>query len=429
MNVVIVGNSIAGIEAAIGVRNRDAAAEITIVSAEHDHPFARVSLMYLLTGQLRLEETEFHDRELYTRMRFKRVSERVIAVDAARRAVKLASGTVLMYDRLVLAVGSVARRLTWPGTYEGPGVHHMVTLDDYRALDAAAVRGKHIAVVGGGLIGVEAAEALHIRGCHVHFLIREPWYFPVALDEREAEVVAAHIRTHGVDCRTNTPVDTLERRGDKLVLGGAWGELPVDLVVGAIGVVPATAFLAGSGIALDAASGAIETADNLESTTAKGVFAAGDCANVTWIDGSRRPEQLWYTARDQGRLAARAVCGDPVVYRRGAWYNSAKFFDIEYTTAGFIPFARPKAPGADPGGWSTWYQAQGGSTQRLVCKDGIVKGFNALGTRWDHEVLLRWIAERRPLAWVLDHLGEAQFDEEFMPRFALSPNATITEGA
>lgn len=430
MHHVIVGNSIAGIEAAISLRRRDADAAITVVSSEHDHPFARVSLMYLFCGQLSLKDTEFYGRDLYERMRFSRVRDQVTSVDTAARQLQLASGATLAYDRLLLAVGSRARPLPWPGLYDGPGVHHFVRLPEYEALDRAARPGMSVAVVGGGLIGVEAAEVLHLRGLKVHFLIREPWYFPVALDDREAEVVAAHIRHHGVDCRTGTPVSGFERRGNKLVLALPGEELPVDLVVGAIGVVPNTDFLAGSGITLHPGTGGVEVGDTLESVSAPGVFAAGDCANVTWLDGSRRPEQLWYTARDQGRVAALAMLGDDVRYRRGTWYNSAKFFDIEYTTAGYVPVSTPEKTGVGSG-WQTWYQQLPGRavTQRIVLKDGLVKGFNGLGTRWDHQVWMRWIQERRTLAWVLPRLAEAQFDEEFMPLISALPTATLSEGA
>jgi NADPH-dependent 2,4-dienoyl-CoA reductase/sulfur reductase-like enzyme len=284
-----------------------------------------------------------------------------------------------------------------------------------------------VAVIGGGLIGVEAAEVLHLRGLRTHFLIREPWYFPVALDAREAEVVAAHIRHHGVDCRVGTPVNGMERRDGKLVLDIPGEPLAVDLVLGAIGVVPATAFLAGSGIALHPTNGGVETTDALASTTAPDVWAAGDCACVTWADGTRRPEQLWYTSRDQGRIAARAMLGEDVRYRRGTWYNSAKFFDVEYTTAGYVP---PAGEARGPA-WQTWYQQVPGQavTQRIVVKDGAVAGFNGLGSRWNHEVWMRWITERRPLAWVLDHMHEARFDEEFSAPFRVLPTATLMEGA
>lgn len=418
MHYVIVGNSIAGIEAAIALRNRDEAARITVISDEHDHFFARTALMYVFCGQLSLRDTEPYDHDLYERMRFTRGRDRVIRVRPADHALDLASGGALAYDKLLLAVGSRARRMPWPTAYEGAGVHHFVTLQDLEGLDAAAKNGMSVAVIGGGLIGVECAEVLHLRGLKVHFLIREPWYFPVALDDAEAEVVATHMRHHGVDARLGAAVASMDRRNGKLVLKLQNEDLAVDLVVGAIGVEPNTGFLRND-IAL-AESGAIETTDSLQSTTAPDVWAAGDCANVTWIDGSRRPEQLWYTARDQGRAAARAMLGDTVVYRRATWYNSAKFFDVEYTTAGFIPLR--------PDGYNTWYQQVPGTavTQRIVSKGDRVVGFNCLGSRWDHEVFLRWIHERRSLAWVLAHMNEARFDEEFEAPFSVLSTASTT---
>lgn len=415
---VIVGNSIAGIEAAIALRNRDAAARITVIGDEHPHPFSRTALMYVFCGQLTLKDTQFYPEDLYARMRFERVVDRVVAVDSAARTLRLRAGGTLRYDTLLLAVGSVARRLAEPD----PALHAFVTLDDLRRLDAAARPGMSAAVVGGGLIGVEAAEMLQHRGLRTHFVIREPAYFPVALDDEESAMVADHIREHGVDCRLGAPVHGVARRGERLHLDGP--DLDVDLVVAAIGVRPATEFLADSGIAVHPDTGGIETTDALASTTAPGVYAAGDCAQVTWIDGTRRPEQLWYTARDQGRAAAASMLGDPVRYRRTSWYNAARFFDLEYTTAGFIP------PGPPGPGWQRWFQRQPDAPHclRIVVKDGAVKGFNAVGARWDTRVWLRWIQERRPLDHVLAHLPEAQFDAEFTPRFRVLPGATLHDG-
>jgi NADPH-dependent 2,4-dienoyl-CoA reductase/sulfur reductase-like enzyme len=421
MHYVVLGNGVAGMEAALALRARDDGARITLVSAEHDHFFSRPALMYVFAGQTSLRDTEPYDRGLYERMRFERVSGRVASLEAAGHALVFQDGSRLGYERLLLAVGSKARPAPWPGA-EGPGLHSFVTLRDLGALDREAKKGMKAAVLGGGLIGVEVAEVLHDRGLHVTFVIREGWYFPVALDRNEATLVAEHLRAHGLDVRLGASVDAIVRGGDGRIravrlAGGA--EVAADLVVSTIGVVPNTAFLAGSGLKL-AASGAIETDDVLR-TSAPDVWAAGDCANVTWFDGSRRPEQLWYTARDQGRLAARSMLGDEVVYRRGTWYNSAKFFDLEYTTAGYVPVSidpdgNPIVPPPD---LRTWFQRVPGrfESQRIVVKGERVVGFNMLGSRWNHEPLLDWIHERRPLEWVLEHLGEAQFDEELSPRF------------
>ena len=428
MRTVIVGNGICGIEAALALRRREPDAPIAVVSDEHDHFFSRPALMYVFAGQMSLRGIEPYDRELYARMNFDRVRGRVSSVDPVAHTLAMEGAPSLRYDRLLVASGSRARPAPWPGS-EGPGVHAFVTLRDLEGLDAAARRGQRAVVVGGGLIGIEVAEILAQRGLHVTFVIRESWYFPVALEPREAALVADHVRGHGIDVRLGTNVEAVLRTeaGAVRAVRMAGEEVACDLVVVGIGVVPNTAFLADSGIAR-AASGAIEVDDALRTNVA-GVWAAGDCANVAWIDGTRRPEQLWYTARDQGRVAAASMAGDAAVYRRGTWYNSAKFFDLEYTTAGWIPTlvdADGDPAPVDPA-VRTWFQRapDGRASERIVCKGDRVVGFNMLGGRWNHEPFLEWIDERRPLDWVLSHLHEAQFDEELTPRFRVRPQAKV----
>jgi len=354
---------------------------------------------------------------------------RVATVDTPGRALVFEDGSRLTYDKLLLAVGSRGRPAPWPGS-EGPGLHYFVTLRDLEGLDREAKRGGRAVVIGGGLIGVEAAEILHDRGLHVSFVIRENWYFPLALDHNEAGLVTEHMQEHGIDVRLGINVEEILGAGDGRLRAArleTGDELPAELVIAAIGVVPNTRFLEGSDLSLSK-GGAIEVDEALRAS-APYVWAAGDCANVAWADGSRRPEQLWYTARDQGRLAARSMLGDDVSYRRGTWYNSAKFFDLEWTTAGWVLVClnwddTPIDPGPDV---RCWFQRLSGKfvSQRIVTKGDRVVGFNFLGTRWNHEPLLEWIPERRSLEWVLVHLHEAQFDEEFMPRFRVYPEARL----
>ncbi len=429
MHYVIVGNGICGTEAALALRAREAGARISIVSEEHDHFFSRPALMYVFCGQLRLQDTEPYDRGLYARMGFERVRGRVGRLDTGKKRLLFDDARELSYDRLLLALGSKGRRAPWPGS-DGPGVNYFVTLRDLEALDRDAKAGGRAVVIGGGLIGVEVAEVLHKRGLHVTFVIRENWYFPLALDANESALVAEHMRGEGIDVGLGANVDAILRGPEGRLRGVRLGrdEVAADLVAVSIGVVPNTEFLGASGLALSQ-GGAVEVDDALRAS-GPDVWAAGDCANVTWSDGSRRPEQLWYTARDQGRVAALSMLGDAVGYRRGTWYNSAKFFDIEWTTAGWVPALLnwDNAP-LDPGpGVRTWFQRAPGrfESQRIIVKDDRVAGFNMLGSRWDHESLLRWIQERRDLDYVLAHLREAQFDEEFSRRFAVLESASLS---
>lgn len=432
MRHVILGNGVAGIEAACAIRNRDASARITIVSSESDHFFSRPALMYVFSGQLRIEDAEPHDRGFYARMGFERVRASAAGLDPGARRLHFDGGGGVSYDRLLIAAGSRARSAPWPGS-PGGGVHSYVTLGDHHGLDREARQGMKAVVIGGGLIGIEVAEILRHRGLHVTFLIREDWYFPLALDQNESAIVAAHMRRHGIDVRLKLGVNAVERSSTGAVTGVRVDDgslIAADLVAVAIGVVPNTDWLAGSGIALSR-EGAIEVDEGLRTSHAD-VYAAGDCANVTWRDGSRRPEQLWYTARDQGRVAGAAMLGQPAIYRRGPLYNSAKFFDVEWTTAGDVP-SRVNMDGSEaaaPADLRTWFQSapERCVSHRIVCHGERVIGFNFLGARFDQEPLLRWIAEGRTLDYVLAHLGEAQFDEEFSPRFEVRKDARLSAG-
>ena len=450
MRTVIVGNGVAGIEAALAIRARHEDWPLTIVSEESDHFFSRPALMYAFCGQMSQRNIEPYERDLYERMRFERVRARAVGLDAGARRLQLAGDLAsLEYDRLLLACGSRPRSpvgifpnsdLKGVGSFvtmqdmhwlegevhggaahdrpERPDAHLQATAGDSPYLPRPVVaqeRGRlaqKAVVVGGGLIGLEAVEILRKAGVEVHFLIMEDWYWPLAIDAAESAWIAELMRHEGVHVHLKTEVEGFLDDGEGRVRGvrtKAGDEIDCDIAVVTIGVVPNTSWLEGSGVALDERFMGIEVDASLQSSD-PAVFAAGDCATVRWFNGMRRPEQLWYTARDQGRLAARSLMGDEVSYARDTFYNSAKFMDIEYTTAGLVNFNLE--------GEENWFHEEKGavrSTLRVVTREGRVVGFNMLGRRWDHRVLVRWIDERRGLDYVLDRLPEALYDAELTP--------------
>jgi NADPH-dependent 2,4-dienoyl-CoA reductase/sulfur reductase-like enzyme len=446
MRIVIIGNGVAGMEAALAVRNREPSWEITLVSEESDHFFSRTALMWVFSGQMSHRDIEPLERDAYERLDFRRVRSRAIGIDTASRRVSFAGGQQpVAYDRLLIASGSSPRPGPWPGS-DARGVGHFVTLQDldwyerevhggtsraggpprprahsngsasdspYRFREVAAERrgrlARQPAVIGGGLIGIEAVEVAVTAGLRPRFFIREEWFWPIALDRAESRWISDRMAEHGVEVHLEHQVEALETDPDGNVsaVRTNLGRYEVDCVVIGIGVTPNTGWLASTGIELDERGGIV--VDEGLQTSAPDVFAAGDCASVRWFDGTRRPEQLWYTARDQGRVAGRRLLGDTPRYDRGTWYNSAKLMDIEYTTAGLVNWKLERE--------ENWFFEEKGrvcSTTRIVTKDGRVVGFNMLGRRWDHTVLIRWIEERRTLDWVLGHLNDAAFDTELV---------------
>jgi NADPH-dependent 2,4-dienoyl-CoA reductase/sulfur reductase-like enzyme len=447
MRVVIIGNGVAGIEAARLVRAAEPTWDIALVSEESDHFFSRTALMWVCCGQMSQRDIEPYERDLYERLGFRRVRARAIGVDVPGHRVLLAGGLeAVPYDRLLIASGSTPRPGPWPGS-DAIGVGHFVTMQDlawyeneihggpsrggmpprptahldattqdspYRFRDAGSKQHGRLAskpaVIGGGLIGIEAIEVAVAAGLQPSFFIREEWFWPIALEPREAQWVASRMAEHGVDVHLSHDVEALEvdSIGAVFAVKTDRGRFEADCVVIAIGVVPNTGWLGRSDIERDGGGGIV--VDEALRTSASDVFAAGDCASVRWFDGSRRPEQLWYTARDQGRVAGEGLLGRSASYVRGTWYNSAKLMDIEYTTAGLVNRSLERE--------TSWFFEEKGevrSTTRIVSQDDRVVGFNMLGRRWDHTVLMRWIEERRSPSWVLSRLNHAAFDTELVP--------------
>lgn len=433
-------------EAALAIRARQPGWEVVIVSEESDHFFSRTALMWVFSGQMNHRDIEPLERDVYDRSQFRRVRARAVGIDVDRRKVELAGDHApIGYDRLLLACGSQPRPGPWPGS-DARGVGHFVTLQDlfwyesellgkaaamhpprpdahlrattddspYRFRDVASEArgsvGTQPSVIGGGLIGIEAVEVAVAAGLRPKFFIREEWFWPIALDRRESTWISKRMGEHGVEVHLEHDVEELETDSNGTLAGVRTnkGRFESDCAVIAIGVIPNTGWLQSSDIELDDRGGVV--VDDQLRTSASDVFSAGDCASVRWFDGSQRPEQLWYTARDQGRVAARGILGDDARYERGIFYNSAKLMDIEYTTAGLVNF--------DLEGEQNWFFEETGkvrSTSRIVTQHDRVVGFNMLGRRWDQSVFIRWIEQRRTLEWVLKHLDEAAFDTEFVP--------------
>lgn len=409
MKIVIIGNGVAGITCAFTARERDPDATITVVSGESEYFFSRTALMYAFMDRLNRSDLEPFERGAYDRQRIERIRDWVVDLDASSRQVRLEGGRTLSYDRLVLAVGARPRMFDWPGIDEvRDGLVHFVSMQDLDACERLTPSTRQAVVVGGGLIGIELVECLAFHGVQVTFLVREPYYWPVALGREEAEYVAAHMREHGVDVRLSEEMERVEvddRGRVSGVVTRAGETLPCQMLGITAGVTPNVERLSayrdapavGRGIVVD---------ETLE-TGLPGVFACGDCAEIHGADGGVLHEQIWYSARRQGRVAGNNLFGDRRRYRPPTFFNSSKFFDIEYTTVGEVM----RAPA---GARSIYLKMPGSRVSARVVHDGErVLGFNMLGSRWNHEVLQRWVDQRRSPEFVMAHLSRAQYDVEF----------------
>ncbi|AWM34957.1 NAD(P)/FAD-dependent oxidoreductase [Hymenobacter nivis] len=409
MHFVIIGNGITGVSAAITARRLLPEARITLVGAESAHHYSRPALMYLYLGHLRYADVKPHADWFWAENRLELLHDEALGVHTAARTVQLAAGPSLAYDRLLLATGSVPRIPGWPGR-QLRGVQGFYGLPDLESMSRDTQGVAHAVVVGGGLIGVELAEMLHSRGIHVTWLVREGRYWQSVLPAEESAMLEAHIRDQHIDLQLTTELRELRgnAQGRVQAVETTTGQvLPAEWVGLATGVQPNLVLAQAAGLATDRGI----LVDEMLETSAPGVYAAGDCAQ------HRRPapgevavEQLWYTGRMQGETVAHTICGEPTPYRRGEWFNSAKFFHLEYQTYGRVP-AQPTAGIAS----FCWQHPNGKHLLRInFCgADQAVTGVNTLGLRQRQDVWEHWLREKTPIGTVVAQLAAANFDPEF----------------
>lgn len=406
MHVAIVGNGITGATAALELRARRPEWRITMISGESTHPFSRPALMYVYMGHMRYRDTKPWEDATWTERRIDLVRDWVTGLDLEGRRLRLHRGAELPYDRLLLATGSRPNRFGWPGQ-DLDGVVALYSLMDLKRVYEVSERTRRAVVVGGGLIGIELAEMLHSRGVHVTLLVREDRYWGNVLPPEEARMVQRAIERSGMELLLGSELERIEDDGRGLVAAALTRDgrrLPCELVGLTVGVSPDLRLVADTGLE----TGRGIRVDRRLRTSREDVFAAGDCAEIVTGEGPGLVQQVWYTGKAQGRVAAENLAGGAREYEPGVWYNSAKFLDLEYQTYGRVP-----ATGEDS---LYWEHPRGTCSIRLAHQGGRVAGFNLMGMRYRHRVCERWILEQRPVAWVLEHLHEAEFDPEFFRR-------------
>jgi NADPH-dependent 2,4-dienoyl-CoA reductase/sulfur reductase-like enzyme/pSer/pThr/pTyr-binding forkhead associated (FHA) protein/Fe-S-cluster-containing dehydrogenase component/CRP-like cAMP-binding protein len=347
MRNVIVGDGVAGMSAAEAIRMRRPDAGIVVVSDDPQPYYFRASLTNYLMGELSADELWGLPKDAWEELRVERVPGRAARLDDRTREVVLESGRRIAYDRLLIASGARARRLATPDVdpkygVEGagtPGIHVLRTLYDAQRLVEAASRARRAVVLGGGILGLEAAQGLLARNVRVTLVHRGAWLLDTFLDVRAGELVGHRVRRAGVDVRLSTGLDAIEGdgRGVRGVRLSDGTRIETPLLVTAIGVAPNTEWLAGGAAALTK-SGYVRVDDAMRVPGLEGVYAAGDLAAVAPADRPR--EQLWQPARAQGRVAGLNMSAEasspPVRHEPGTLYNATRAWDLDVGTLGQV---------------------------------------------------------------------------------------------
>lgn len=410
-HIVIIGNGISGITAARHIR-KGSNHRITIISSETEHFFSRTALMYVYMGHMKYEHTKPYEDFFWKKNKIDLVFDYVEKVESTQKNLQLKSGKQISYDILIIASGSISNKFGWPGQ-NLKGVQGLYSYPDLQLMEENSKGIKRAVIVGGGLIGIEMAEMLLSRKIDVTFLIREPEFWSVILPLQEANLISRHIRSHQVDLRLNTELKEIQANDSgqvKAVITAKGENIECQFVGITVGVSPNIEFLKDSGI--ETKRGIL--VNEYLQTNIPDVYALGDCVERTYHLPGRKPiEQVWYTGRMMGEVLAQTICGSPTAYEPGPWFNSAKFFDIEYQTYGNI--SNTLDPEEEEFYWEHFSEKK---AMHFVWnkKSKQFLGINTFGIRLRHECFDTWLRERKSIQFVMENLQQANFDPEFFQR-------------
>lgn len=374
MKYVIIGNGAAGMSALKVIRSRDPHGEITVVSDE-PHPFySRVLTSHLIGGKVSLGDLFIDGEDVCQRYGARQLlCTKAEAVDVVRKTVLLSDGSELEYDRLLLATGASAQELDVPGSML-LGIFTLRTLNDAVNIKSWSEGLKSAVVVGGGLVGLKATEALRQRGLSVCMVVSSYQVLSQVLDETGAQIVLDHLRENGVEVLLGEDVAEFFGEGRVHSMRLKSGKvLDCKLVVVAKGVIPNTALARAAGIPCN--RGII--VDEWMATGVQDVFAAGDVAEAWDVSaGAPRVNALWYNAIQQGKIAGHNMVGERVSYRESMPMNAISVDGLTVFTMGLTRTKDLKAKGLEE---RIRLDRSKPFYQKLVFRDGRLVGAVVIG--------------------------------------------------
>ncbi|TSB18441.1 FAD-dependent oxidoreductase [Streptomyces sp. NBC_01525] len=372
---VIVGGGLAGAKAAETLRAEGFTGRVILICDERDHPYERPPLSkgYLL-GKEERDSVFVHEPAWYAGADIElHLGQPAVHLDPDARTVRLGDGTLIVYDKLLLATGAEPRRLDIPGTGLA-GVHHLRRLahaERLRGVLASLGRDNgHLVIAGAGWIGLEVAAAARSYGAEVTVVETAPTPLHTVLGPELGDLFGDLHRERGVRFHFGARLTEIVGQ-DGMVLAVRTDdgeEHPAHAVLAAIGAAPRTSLAEQAGLALvDRSSGGGIAVDAALRTSDPHVYAAGDvaAADHPLLDTRIRVEH-WANALNGGPAAARAMLGQDVAYDRVPYFFSDQY-DVGMEYSGYAP---------------------PGSYDQVVCRGDVAK----------REFIAFWLSEGRLLA-------------------------------
>ncbi len=349
--IVVIGAGQAGSSLVAKLRSLGHTGDITLIGEETAPPYQRppLSKKYLL-GEMDLERLYLRPESFYADQGITlRLDAKVTGIDPAAKSLTLGD-EVLEYDQLALTTGSSPRRL--PAAIGGDldGVYVVRGLVDVDAMAPEFSEGRHVLIVGGGYIGLEAAAVAAKRGVKVTLVEMADRILQRVAARETSDYFRALHQDHGVDIREGTGLGTL--LGDGRVTGARLSdgtELNVDFVIVGVGIAPETTLAEAAGLVIE---NGIKT-DDQGRTSDPNIWAAGDCASFPHGDGRLRLESV-PNAIDMAECVAENILGAGKSYVPQPWFWSDQY-DVKLQIAGLNTGFNRIVTRPGDGGVSFWY--------------------------------------------------------------------------
>jgi NADPH-dependent 2,4-dienoyl-CoA reductase/sulfur reductase-like enzyme/pSer/pThr/pTyr-binding forkhead associated (FHA) protein len=403
---VVIGNGIAGVTAAEILRSEDSAADITVIADDPFPVYYRPALKDYLAGRVREDKLWARPNSFYQDHRIRFLADRVVGIQAGQHAVQLQSGRQVGYDRLLLANGARAARLTCPGV-ELAGVTTLRTVADYQAVVSRLGTARRVVVSGSGTLALETIETLRHRGYQVTHLLRRRTLWSEVLDATASDLVLQQERRDGVDVRVEEEIAGVTGKNGQVtgVVTTSGVRISCELLIIAIGVEPNIDFIKSSGIPC----GRGVRVDSGMRTSAPDIYAAGDVLETTdIITGRTRVIGQWYPAIQQARAAAYSMLDlldSSQPFRSSTFYNATFLYGLDFAAAGRI-----QVPGDGQDHQEIVADPLPRAYRKVVLKDGVAVGMLALGDRRSALAFKRAIDHKVNLLPVASQLFAGDFN-------------------
>lgn len=369
MKHVIIGNSYAGIFAVEALRRTDKTGEITIISKEPYHAYARAAIHEYMDGTIGDTRMYYRDRDFYQRYNVTPVLGRTVTrITADQRTVVLDNKQKIGFDKLLISTGGIPITPPIDGS-KGPGMFTFTTWDDAKAIREWIKKQKtpRAVVIGGGLIGLQCAEGLKHLGVDVTVVELADYVLVKALDSVTAQRVQQWLVRNGLRIVTGNTVVSVSRTKNRItgVKLKSGDRIPCDTVVLSIGVRPNTGIAEGSGIRIDRGI----MVDNGMQTNVEGIFSAGDVAEAA--DFLRKKGEVMPiipVATMQGKIAGFNMAGEKRTYPGGLSQNAFQFFGKSVVSIGNVVSIDKND------GFEEIIQDEGDVYKKAVLQDGRLVG-------------------------------------------------------